>query len=89
MIQSVHDESKGWYGARKVWRKLSRTDGGPAQCIVERLIRKQGLQGVSRGYQLDTLNSAFRLLVAGYFAIKSSPNPTACGSAGETPDSRD
>ena len=48
-IKRAHDESRGRYGARKVWRKLSRKDGGSARCTVERLMRKQGLQGVSRG----------------------------------------
>ena len=54
-VKRVHDESKGRYGSRKVWRKLRRKDGGPARCTVERLMLKQGLQGVSRGRKTNTI----------------------------------
>ena len=54
-IRSVHDKSRGRYGARKVWCQLRRKDGGPARCTVERLMRKQGLQGVSRGRKTTTI----------------------------------
>ena len=46
---SVHDKCTGRYGARKVWCQLRRKEGGPARCTVEWLMRKQGLQEVSRG----------------------------------------
>ena len=48
-IRRVHTESRGVYGARKVWRQLHR-DGIPAaRCTVERLMRTDGLKGVRRG----------------------------------------
>ena len=52
---SVHDKSTGRYGARKIWCQLRRKEGGPARCTVERLIRKQGLQEVSRGRRTTTV----------------------------------
>ena len=57
-IRSVHDKGTGRYGARKAWRQLSRTEGGRARCAVERLMRKQGLQGVSRGRKKTTIPGA-------------------------------
>ena len=55
MIWSVHDESKGRYRARKVWRQLRRKDGGVARCTMERPMRKQGLREVSRGRKTTTI----------------------------------
>ncbi|MFB9068496.1 IS3 family transposase [Pseudofulvimonas gallinarii] len=37
------------YGADKVWKQLGREGITVARCTVERLMRKQGLQGVRRG----------------------------------------
>jgi len=48
-IRQVHDEHHGVYGARKVWRQL-RAEGCTApRCAVERLMRADGLVGVTRG----------------------------------------
>ena len=37
------------YGADKVWRQLNREGEHVARCTVERLMKRQGLQGVRRG----------------------------------------
>ena len=37
------------YGADKVWRQLNREGHSVARCTVERLMKRQGLQGVRRG----------------------------------------
>ena len=37
------------YGANKVWRQLNREGEHVARCTVERLMKRQGLQGVRRG----------------------------------------
>jgi transposase InsO family protein len=37
------------YGARKVWRQLTRDGQDVARCTIERLMRVLGLQGVVRG----------------------------------------
>ena len=39
----------------KLWRQLRREGGGAARCAVERLMRKQGLQGVLRGRKTTTI----------------------------------
>ena len=49
-IRRVWEESHGGvYGARKVWEQLLREGVDVARCTVERLMRKMGLKGVSRG----------------------------------------
>ncbi|HEX4911875.1 MAG: IS3 family transposase [Permianibacter sp.] len=42
------------YGADKVWRQLNREGIVVARCTVERLMRKEGLQGVVRGKKVTT-----------------------------------
>lgn len=48
-VKRVHEQSRRRYGARKVWRQLKREGVAVARCTVERLMRAEGLQGVSRG----------------------------------------
>ena len=48
-VRRVWEGSRGRYGARKVWRQLSREGFQVARCSVERLMRLEGLQGVTRG----------------------------------------
>ena len=48
-IRRVHDESRGRYGARKVWHQLRRESKDIARCTVERLMKVMELQGVVRG----------------------------------------
>jgi putative transposase len=49
-IRQVHQASRGGlYGARKVHAALLREGVVVARCTVERLMRTDGLQGVSRG----------------------------------------
>jgi putative transposase len=55
-IWHVHDESRGRYGARKVWHQLRRQNKDIARCTVERLMKVMGLQGVVRGKQVITKN---------------------------------
>ncbi len=42
------------YGADKVWRQLNREGHHVARCTVERLMKRQGLQGVRRGKMVRT-----------------------------------
>lgn len=53
-IQRVWDENFRVYGARKVWRQLSRDGVVAARCTVERLMRRLGLKGVVRGKPIKT-----------------------------------
>jgi len=53
-IQRVFEVNHGVYGADKVWRQLNREGLTVARCTVERLMRRQGLQGVRRGKQVRT-----------------------------------
>jgi len=46
--------SRGVYGARKVWLQLRREGILAARCTVERLMRKDGLEGVRRGRKRRT-----------------------------------
>ena len=57
-IQQVWDENFGVYGARKVWRQLTRDGIAVARCTVERLMRQMGLQGVVRGRAFKTTTPA-------------------------------
>ncbi|WP_438826281.1 IS3 family transposase [Ruegeria atlantica] len=54
-IRRVFDDSKGRYGARKVWHQLRREEYRIARCTVERLMRALGLQGVTRGTKRTTI----------------------------------
>ncbi|MDN5933691.1 MAG: IS3 family transposase [Pseudonocardia sp.] len=51
-IRQTHADNFGVYGARKVWAALRREGGvtgrAVARCTVERLMRADGLRGVSR-----------------------------------------
>lgn len=49
MITKVYHENYQVYGARKVWAELHRQGQRVARCTVERLMRRTGLRGVSRG----------------------------------------
>jgi putative transposase len=53
-IHRVYEENFGVYGARKVWRQLSREEIEVARCTVERLMRSLGLRGVVRGRKCRT-----------------------------------
>ena len=53
-ICRVHDQSRGLYGARKVWWQLKRDGITAPRCAVERLMRREGLQGVVRGRRRRT-----------------------------------
>ena len=53
-IARVHAENFGVYGARKVWRQLSREGVAVARCTVERLMRVMNLRGAVRGKTVKT-----------------------------------
>ena len=48
-IKRVWQANMQVYGADKVWRQLNREGHPVARCTVERLMKRQGLQGVRRG----------------------------------------
>jgi putative transposase len=56
-VRRVWDDNFQVYGAEKVWRQLGREDIRVARCTVERLMRRLGIQGVTRGraYKLTTV----------------------------------
>ncbi|SDJ05406.1 putative transposase [Arthrobacter subterraneus] len=47
-IKTVHKENYGVYGVRKIHAQLRRQGHQVARCTVERLMRAEGLRGVSR-----------------------------------------
>jgi putative transposase len=47
-IRKVHTDNYGVYGARKVHAQLRREGHLVARCTVERLMRREGLRGISR-----------------------------------------
>jgi putative transposase len=53
-IARVFAENFEVYGARKVWRQLTREGVDVARCSVERLMQSMGLQGVIRGRPVRT-----------------------------------
>jgi transposase InsO family protein len=54
-IKAVHAQSRGRYGARKIWHQLRRDGHDIARCTVERLMHLHGLQGVVRGKRKTTI----------------------------------
>jgi putative transposase len=54
LIEQVHDESGGTYGARRITRALRRKSVAVARCTVERLMGELGLEGVIRGQRRRT-----------------------------------
>nr|WP_042799866.1 IS3 family transposase [Streptomyces lividans] len=54
LIEQVHAESGGTYGARRITRALRRKGVVVARCTVERLMRELGLEGVIRGQRRRT-----------------------------------
>ena len=56
-IQRVWQANMQVYGADKVWRQLAREGLSVARCTVERLMRRMGLRGVTRGKVVRTTTS--------------------------------
>ncbi len=48
-IRRVYEANYRVYGPRKVWRQLHREGMSVARCTVERLMRRMGLKGATRG----------------------------------------
>ena len=53
-IRRVWSQNFEVYGAKKVWRQLSREGIRVARCTVARLMRELGLKGVTRGKRFKT-----------------------------------
>ena len=53
-IERVWKGNMQVYGADKIWRQLAREGMTVARCTVERLMRRQGLRGVTRGKVVRT-----------------------------------
>ena len=53
-IRRVWGESHRNYGARKVWKQLTRESIPVARCTVERLMNQLGIEGVRRGKRCIT-----------------------------------
>jgi transposase InsO family protein len=53
-VQRVWNENLQVYGVKKVWRQLAREGHAVPRCMVERLMRRQGLRGVIRGKTVRT-----------------------------------
>ena len=53
-VRRVFEENFRVYGVRKVWRQLKREGFDVARCMVSRLMRDMGLQGVIRGKTVRT-----------------------------------
>lgn len=53
-IQRVWEENFKVYGARKVWKQLTRESIEVARCTVERLMSRMGLHGAMRGKSIKT-----------------------------------
>ena len=56
-IRTVHSRNLGVYGARKVHAELRRQGQQVARCTVERLMRAEGLRGITRAKTLHTTRS--------------------------------
>jgi putative transposase len=48
VIEQIHADNYGVYGARKIWHELHRQGVRVARCAVERLMRAAGLRGLLR-----------------------------------------
>lgn len=53
-IRRVHAESNGIYGQLKIWDELNDTGIRVARCTVERLMRANGIAGVTNGPAIRT-----------------------------------
>jgi putative transposase len=53
-IRRVFEDNYRVYGVRKVWRQLRREGNGGPKCAVERLMAREGIQGVRRGKRRGT-----------------------------------
>ncbi len=60
-IKRIWHANHGVYGARKVWRQMLREGMAVARCTVERLMRRLGLRGVTRGKAVRTTVSDSRV----------------------------
>ena len=54
-IARIYRDNHEVYGVCKVWRQLQRDAIACARCMVARLMRAAGLQGVVRGHRVRTM----------------------------------
>jgi len=54
LIEEIHAESAGTYGARRITRALRRKGVDVARCTVERLMAELDIEGVIRGRRRRT-----------------------------------
>jgi len=47
VVRQAWEKGKKLYGAKKVWKRLRRDGVAVARCTVERLMRSEGMIGVS------------------------------------------
>ncbi|WP_331756179.1 IS3 family transposase (plasmid) [Streptomyces anulatus] len=82
LIEEVHAESGGTYGARRITRALGRKGVEVARCTVERLMAELGLEGVIRGRRRRPRFRSRRRRVRRTWSTATSPprGPTSCGS---------
>jgi len=57
VIHQVHRDNIGVYGARKVHREMTRNGHGVARCTIERLMKAEGLRGITREKTRKTTTS--------------------------------
>ncbi|TRY16555.1 IS3 family transposase [Tessaracoccus rhinocerotis] len=68
-IRTVHSRNLGVYGARKVHAELQRQGQHVARCTVERLMRAEGLRGITRAKTLLSTALEFWSVPAGWFPV--------------------
>ncbi|MFF3632275.1 IS3 family transposase, partial [Streptomyces sp. NPDC002164] len=54
LVRQVHTDNYRVYGARKIWRELTRRGHTVARCTVERLMRELGITGAVHGKKVIT-----------------------------------
>ncbi|TFV29896.1 transposase [Streptomyces sp. T1317-0309] len=81
LIEQVHAESGGTYGARRITRALRRKNVGVACCTVERLMAELGIEGVIRGRRRRTTIPEPSAPARRTWSTATSPRdgPTSCG----------
>src|SRR5699024_2911435 len=80
-IRRVHAKNFGVYGARKLHAQLRREGVSVARCTVERLMRAEGLRGISREKGPGPRSPETALTLALTWSNVTSPRlpRTSCG----------
>jgi transposase InsO family protein len=80
VIRKVDAENIGVHGARKVWAELNREGRPVARCTVERLMRADGLRGVTREKTRKTATSLRSFNLAAGESDLADPTALSDGS---------